>query len=241
MTDAKAITQTLFSPVSGRGANLIPTNPTSPHLLVRFGQRTFDTEGTESLGRYFSRAITWPGGSGSGVTIGRGYDMGHRSQLQVVRELGLAGVSRQDAETLALGAGLRGSAAAAFIRNNQDGAPILSLEAQQRLFEEVTTPETIHDIKRIFAKSDTVATYGVVDWETLPSAAQELVFDLRYRGDYTPTTRKRLQPILASQGWHKLPDLMNDTAYWSALGVPRERIAARASIAADLQTTPPSV
>ena len=241
MADIRAIAQTGLAPVLGRGTDLIPSNPSSPHLRVRFGQRTFDAEGTESLGRYFSRSITWPGGSRSGVTIGRGYDMGLRSQLQVVRELGLAGVSRRDAEILALGAGLRGEAAAVFIRNNHDSAPILSLEAQQQLFETVTTPETINDIKRIFAKKDTVAAYGVVDWETLPSAAQELVFDLRYRGDYTPTTRQRLQLILASQEWHKLPELMNDTAYWSALGVPRERIAARATIAAELQTSSLSV
>ncbi len=234
MADIRAIAQARLQHAVGAAGDPILTNPNSPHLQVRFGQRTFDAEGSESLGRYFSRSITWPGGSGSGVTIGRGYDMGLRAQHQVARELGLAGVGRQDAEILSRGGGLRGNAAAVFIRNNRDIAPILSLEAQRRLFEQVTTPETINDIKRIFAKSDTVATYGAVDWDTLPSAAQEIVFDLRYRGDYTPSTRKRIQPILASQEWHKLPELMNDTGYWSGLGVPRERIAERASIAAEL-------
>jgi hypothetical protein len=151
-----------------------------------------------------------------------------------MRELGLVGMLRQDAEYLSQGAGLRGNAAAQFIRKNINSAPILTLEAQRRLFEEITTPETINDIKRIFAKSDTVAAYGTVDWESLPRSAQEVVFDLRYRGDYTPTTRRRLQPILANQEWHKLPELMNDTAYWSGIGVPRERIAARARMAEDL-------
>lgn len=236
MVDVRAIAQTRLQNPFGSAGNPILTNPRSPHLQVRFGQKTFDAEGCESLGRYFSRSITWPGGSGSGVTIGRGYDMGVRGQHQVARELALVGVSRQDAEILSQGAGLRGNAAAVFIRNNQESFPILSLEAQRRLFEEVTTPETVNDIKRIFAKSDTVATYGAVSWDTMPSAAQEIVFDLRYRGDYTPTTRKRIQPILASQEWHKLPELMNDTVYWNGLGVPRERIAKRASIVAELQT-----
>jgi hypothetical protein len=165
--------------------------------------------------------------------------MGLRTRQQVIRELGFAGVSRQDAEYLSQGARLRGNAAALFIRNHINGAPVLTLEAQRRLFEDITTPETIKDIKRIFAKSDTVATYGVVDWDSLPSTAQELVFDLRYRGDYTPTTRRRLQPILSSQEWHKLPELMNDTAYWSGLGVPRERINMRARMAADLRGAEP--
>lgn len=207
-----------------------PADPLSPYLKVGFGQRTFDAEGVETLGPYFSRSITWPGGVTSGVTIGRGYDMGFRSRAQVVRELTLAGVSQHDSNYLSHGAGLRGTAAAVFIKEHFGHAPILTLEAQQRLFDAVTTPETINDIKRIFAKPDTVATYGSVDWEALPQVAQELVFDLRYRGDYTPITRRRIQPILANQEWSKLPDVMNDTAYWSARGVPRERIASRAAM-----------
>jgi hypothetical protein len=230
MTDIRANHITRHQHGLGAASLVIPIDPLSPYLKVGFGQRTFDAEGVEALGQYFSRSITWPGGASSGVTIGRGYDMGFRSRAQIVRELTLSGVSQQDSNYLSQGAGLRGAAAAQFIRSNLGNAPILTLEAQQRLFDAVTTPEAINDIKRIFAKADTVAAYGPVDWDTLPTAAQELVFDLRYRGDYTPTTRRRIQPILANQEWSKLPELMNDTAYWSGLGVPHERIAARASI-----------
>jgi len=234
MTDTKSIFGML---ATGRLSQLqepVSRDPGSRFLQVRFGQATFNAEGTESPGRYFSRTISWPGGAMSGVTIGRGYDMGQRSQTQVVRELLLAGVSQPEALILSQAAGLRGSHAESYVSRNVSFSPVLSLEAQHRLFEEVTTDETIRDIKRIFAKPDTVAAYGAVDWDTLPLSAQELVFDLRYRGDYTPATRQRLQPILANQEWHKLPELMNDSTYWSRLGVPQARIQERAAIVSGL-------
>ena len=56
---------------------------------------------------------------------------------------------------------------------------------QKALFEGVTTAETVADIQRIFSKPDVVQMYGAASWDSLPRAAQEIVFDLRYRGDYT--------------------------------------------------------
>ena len=45
---------------------------------------TFDAEGNDdSNSIYFSRVIHWPGGI-SGVTIGRGYDFGHRGSADLI-------------------------------------------------------------------------------------------------------------------------------------------------------------
>jgi hypothetical protein len=209
-------------------------NPRSPLLRVGFGQATFDAEGTELPGRFFSRRASWPGTAASGVTIGRGYDLGSRTQLQVVRELTMAGVARPEALFLSAGAGLRGEHADRFIANRSDRLPILSLESQQLLFESITTPETIADIKRIFSKPDTVAAYGSVRWDALPQAIQELVFDLRYRGDYTPLVRQTLQPLLAQRDWDGIKTLMSNREYWSARGVPAARIQARERIVSSL-------
>jgi hypothetical protein len=220
--------RTHYFPWSSRPVEI---NPRSPLLRVSFGQATFDTEGTEMPGRFFSRRASWPGTANSGVTLGRGYDLGSRTQLQVLRELTLAGVPRADARMMAAGAGLRGSAADLFIKNRDDRLPIISLEAQQRLFESITTPETIADIKRIFAKHDVVNTYGEVAWDFLPPTVQEIVFDLRYRGDYTPSVRRSLQPILVKQDWKSLQLLMSDREFWGARGVPPTRILAREQMA----------
>jgi hypothetical protein len=206
----------------------------SSALKVAFGQKTFDAEGLEDRGRYFSRRISYPGGDNSGVTVGRGYDMGLRSRGQIIRELTLAGMSQGDAEIFSKGAGLRGDKARVFVNQNSDFTPEMSLEVQKSLFENVTTPEMVNDIKRIFDKPDTVKAYGRPSWDSLTTAAQELVFDLRYRGDYTPTTRQRIQKLLVTQDYEGLRNVMNDTAYWRALKVPEGRIAERQKMAAEL-------
>jgi hypothetical protein len=211
--------------------------PASDHLRVRFGQRTFDSEGVETPGRFFSRRATFPGGNNSGVTIGRGYDMGHRAPSQIVRELLRAGIPQADAKIFSGAAGLRGSAAERFVRLNKDALPLVSIESQKTLFEEVVTPEIISDIQRIFDKPDTVKAYGRPVWDDLSPVAQELIFDLRFRGDYTPTTRKRIQRLLVEQDYSGLKEVINDTSYWARLGVPRERIRERQSLASNLPQT----
>lgn len=207
-------------------APLATIHPNHPDLTVSFGQSTFDAEGMEAQGPYFSRVIHWPGGT-SGVTIGRGYDMGQRTRLQVLSELRHAGVNEQDALFLAGAAGVRGERAQRFVHAFVGESPVLSLPSQRRLFEVVTTPEVLFDIKRILAKPDLQKRYGAVSWNELTPMAQEVVFDLRYRGDYTPQTRERLQPILVARDDEKLIELLGDTTYWKALNVPESRIEAR--------------
>lgn len=204
-------------------------HPTHPDLTVSFGQATFDSEGLEARGAYFSRVIHWPGGS-SGVTIGRGYDMGQRTRLQVISELRHAGVQEDDALFLAAAAGLRGEVARRYVRSHLAESPVLSLPAQRRLFEMITAPETVADIKRLLAKPDLQARYGRVSWEELTPMAREVLFDLRYRGDYTPETRIRIQPLVVSGDDAGLSRVLVDRAYWTARGVPAERINARSSI-----------
>ncbi|MFP2488055.1 lysozyme family protein [Enterobacter ludwigii] len=54
-------------------------------LKVDKGQVTFDAEGNDITGnRYFSRRIHWPGNDLSGVTLGRGYDMGGEVKIRCI-------------------------------------------------------------------------------------------------------------------------------------------------------------
>lgn len=210
-----------------RGGSCVDVTP--PQLTVRFGQRTFDAEGTEQPGRYFSREIHWPGGS-SGVTIGRGYDMGQRTRLQVQRELSYAGMNAASAEALSMAAGYRGAAAERFVSEYRGYLPGISLDVQQALFEEITTPEIIADVKRILSKVDVVNEYGRANWDDLSAPVQELLFDLRYRGDYRADTRKDLQPLIVAQDYRGLITLVSDIAYWKGNGVPEHRAKARIAI-----------
>jgi hypothetical protein len=156
--------------------------------------------------------------------------MGQRTRLQVVSELRNAGMSLKDATFFGDAAGLRGDRAARFVKSRMVESPVLSISEQRKLFEGVTTPETIADIRRILSKPDVQATYGSVSWENLTPYAQEVLFDLRYRGDYTPTTRRVLQPLVVSGNDEGLRAVMSDTGYWAKLGVPADRVRARANI-----------
>jgi hypothetical protein len=153
--------------------------------------------------------------------------MGQRTRLQVISELRYAGVSEGDALFLAGAAGLRGERARSYVEAFAGDSPVLSLPSQRRLFEMVTTPEVIFDIMRVLAKPDLQNTYGAVSWSQLTPMAQEVVFDLRYRGDYTTEARKRLQPILVSRDDNELLGLLSDRAYWRSLNVPDGRSEAR--------------
>lgn len=194
---------------------------------IRFGAHTFRAEVGPSHKPLLSRTIHWPGGGASGVTLGPGYDMGLRSAAQVVQELMQVGVPRAAAETLAKGAGLRGIAAQRYVALYRHSSPQISEQIERQLFTEVTTPEVVRDVKRILAKPDTVAAYGAIRWDALPQTVQELLFDLRYRGDYTPTTRRLLHPLIAAGDTAGLRAAVEDRAFWRARGVPEGRISAR--------------
>lgn len=90
-------------------------------LKVDKGQVTFDAEGNDITGnRYFSRRIHWPGNDLSGVTLGRGYDMGGRSKDSVYSDMIASGIDSDKANEISMGAGLKGSAAMNFVLSNRE-------------------------------------------------------------------------------------------------------------------------
>lgn len=205
-------------------------SPSSPSLIVPFGQLTFNAEGQENTSRYFSRQAHWPGGV-SGVTIGRGYDLGQRTRQSVVSDLTRAGLDRTDALTLSRGSGLVGLKAQDFLKNNKQTLPTISLEQQQTLFSDVLVPQYVNDVKRILNKPDVIDAYGKITWEDLPTRMQELLFDLRYRGDYSPVVRSQLHPFLAAEDYQGAYQFLADKDFWSKRGVPKDRIERRADFA----------
>lgn len=93
-------------------------------LSVGEGQITFDAEGVDYVTAvepfrqlrypYFSRILHWPGDSHSGVTLGRGYDMGRRSAGEIFSTLRRAGLEENKATICSKAAHLRGKAAGAL-------------------------------------------------------------------------------------------------------------------------------
>jgi LysM repeat protein len=198
---------------------------TGGNFQVPRGQVTFDAEGMEG-GPFHSRRLHVPGPT-SGATIGRGYDMGQRSQDEIVSDLTAAGLGEEDAKSLARLRGFTGHAAESEIaRLGLDDFEINP--RQQKLLFLIAYDELAGDVKRICRKHDVEVKYGVTDWQALHPRIRDIVVDLRYRGDYTGATRERVQPCVVANDLARLRTLMANRRYWvQQRGVPNDRFRRR--------------
>ncbi|WP_348729989.1 SH3 domain-containing protein [Rheinheimera texasensis] len=193
---------------------------------VAAGQLTFDAEGMEQRGRYFSRNPHVPTDS-SGVTLGRGYDMRDKTPAMIQADLLACGLDTTAATLFAKAAGLSGAAGKSFITQNNLSNFEIS-PGQQKLLFALTYQQMVSDVLRICQKPDLVKRYGVTDWAALPAKVRDLVVDLRYRGDYTPSSRERLQPLLVANNSGGIRQLMADETYWCGPEkVPQDRFRRR--------------
>src|SRR3954451_14400777 len=74
----------------------------------------------------------WPGGS-SGVTLGPGYDLGHRTAAQIVADLTKIGVSAEVAQILSQSAGKTGQDAKAFVQANANAVNLTQSQEEALL------------------------------------------------------------------------------------------------------------
>lgn len=194
-------------------------------MAITQGQLTYDAEGNEG-GPYHSRVLHVPSGS-SGLTIGRGYDMKEKSASQIETDLVNAGVEADVAALISTASGLSGDGAKAFIDDNDLAEFEISMAAQESLFEVIYAAIT-KDVRRICDKADCVAAYGAVDWDGLDEKIKDVMIDLRYRGDYTPASRKRIQKLVSRNDLEAFTeDLVNRDA-WNQ--VPQDRFDRRAAL-----------
>lgn len=210
-----------------------PSGPAGPQagsaddpFVVPRGQLTFDAEGSETRGRYFSRVPHVPG-PWSGVTIGRGYDMKSKSKTKIKRDLAAAGVDSNIAEKFAPASGLMGDQAKDFIRVNNLKKIEISPQQQKKLF--ISTYDDLEkDVIRICNKPDVVKRYGVYNWKNLNPVIRDVVVDLRYRGDYTGKTRRKIQKPVADNDLAAFTTAMLERKYWlEDIGVPKNRFKRR--------------
>ena len=186
------------------------------------GGLTFDSEGQEG-GPFHSRHLHVPS-PGSGLTIGRGYDMKLRSKSEIRDDLAEAGVDLAMAALISQAAGLKGEQAQEFIEENDLEDFEITLEQQLKLFEiEYARKET--DTRRLATKADVTRAYGATDWDALHPTIKDVLIDLRFRGDYTPTTRRFLQVCVASNDLEAVAREIGNQANWP--GVPEDRFERR--------------
>ncbi|QWT41095.1 pesticin C-terminus-like muramidase [Dickeya dadantii] len=149
------------------------------------GKVTYDAEGSEERGQYFSRQIHYPESNDpsvaakTGVTIGRGYDMGERTQAQVYNDLIAAGIPTSRASRISAAAGKKGINAKRFVNSNQDIGEITT-EQQINLFNNIYP--AYESRAQLRYKEKTKGMSNVTKWEDLNPAIRDILVDIVYQG-----------------------------------------------------------
>lgn len=189
-----------------------------------YGEVTWNSEGAEG-GRFHSRRLVVPS-STSGLTIGRGNDMKEKSQAKIMADMTAAGISSKQIEVLKNAAGLSGPTAEWFIIENDLLDLQITPEQQKALFK-LSYEEESDQVKRICKKNDVVEIYGETDWEKLNPAIKDITIDLKFRDDYTGTTRKFIQKCISDNDLSEFTKKRKEKSNWSS--VPQDRFDRRVS------------
>lgn len=161
------------------------------------GKLTYNAEGNDiPSSMYYSRVIHWPGNDLSGVTLGRGYDMGDRSEADVYRDMVASGIPNGQAGKISKGAGLKGNAARDFVLSNKNDIGEITLEQQESLFALIYPKYVERAISNYNKWTNGVS--GAKPWVELMPPIQEVLVDFVYQG-FT----KGPKPMLAGSNNNK--------------------------------------
>lgn len=153
--------------------------PPKPQILR--GQVTYNAEGNDNpKSPFYSRVLHWPGNPVSGVTIGRGYDMGSKTQAQIVADLTSAGIERTTARKYAAGAGLKGPSANVFVNRNRHLLPPISIDQQIKLFN-VIYPRYEANAAKFYTDGVSKLRLSAPDWNRLDPKIREIVIDMTFQ------------------------------------------------------------
>lgn len=148
---------------------------------IRAGKLTFEAEGNNIPGSiFFSRVIHWPGNELSGVTLGRGYDMGSRSEPEIYGHMIEAGIDPEQATKIARAHGLKGNSAHQFVIVNKSEVGEISSAQEIALFN-LIYPEYV---KRALQNYNnwTAGEIGRSDWNDLDQVIRDVLVDFVYQG-----------------------------------------------------------
>jgi len=181
---------------------------------------TYKSEGNNNpKSRWYTRKLHQPT-SGSGVTIGRGYDLSQKKQNQIRKELSEAGFPLEKIEILVQASGLSGKNAEEFIKKHSNYE--ISLNEQQNLFS-VIYPSYEKEIGSLLEEV----------WDKLPKMYQEILIDLKYRGDINKKTKHFLFPAIQkiiSGDSSDFDKIILDKTLWQNLGCDSNRIELRRNL-----------
>ncbi len=131
----------------------------------------------------------FPGGK-SGVTIGPGYDMGHRTPEEIYTDLTAAGIDPETARVLMEAAGKTGIEAQQWAMSHHEIH--ISEEQQRYMFYNLLVPEYEHRAQeqlQSFLEKHPEVDPASADWDNLSDKQREMLFDFTYNAglDKFPT------------------------------------------------------
>ncbi|WP_416411689.1 calcium-binding protein [Pantoea sp. App145] len=147
---------------------------------ISIGLLTYMSEGNDNPdSMFFSRKIHHPS-TASGVTIGRGYDMKHRTKQSIIHDLISAGVSPRQAEDISNAAHLSGAKAEGFVEKNRDLIGEISIKQQVSLFN--NTYKLYISRAEARYKAKTAMITGACSWRNLNPIIRDVLIDIVYQG-----------------------------------------------------------
>jgi hypothetical protein len=198
-------------------------------LNVPYGQLTFDVEGNDfedashPSHRYFSRIVHWPGGV-SGVTIGRGYDLGQQPDPKT--DLANAGVREPLLSWLVGAKGKQGQAAKAYLNSASKEIRLHTITRKQQYKLFISVYEVMkQSVLSISGGGVNQKDYGILSWDSVSKKIQDIIIDLRYRGDYHKPSRKFIQKPFVENDLEKIKQEISRKSNWES--VPSERFSER--------------
>jgi len=191
------------------------------------GQKlTYDAEGTDLQCKYPHVPGWWI--YRSGITLWRGYDCRDKKPTKIIADLLKAGIEQSIAYEFAQAAGLKGKVAHDWLLNSGLDEYEMTPKQGIALFQ-ISYSEIEASAKRIYSKQGCRDAYGwIIIWEELNSKIRDVIIDLRFRGDWTPSTRKHLALPIRSNYLPSFAEAMGKKVYWMGLRrVPRDRFHRR--------------
>ncbi|QGX91729.1 hypothetical protein EFZ10_08870 [Tatumella sp. TA1] len=151
----------------------------------KVGLLTFRAEGNNLLNsNFYSRKLHWPGISshcnqyGSGVTLGRGYDMKHRLRNEIISDLISSGIPFEKAKLIAEGSNKSHCSARDFVKENRNKIEDITEIQQLRLFE-LTYKGYLSDSIRFYNR---YKKHDSISWGNLHPILKDVFVDMKYQG-----------------------------------------------------------
>lgn len=196
-------------------------------MILTPGQElTYWAEGTNEQCKYPHVPAWWK--YNSGVTLNHGYDCRDKKPDKIMADLLRARVSQPIAYQFAQASGLKGRKAHKWLLEKGLDEFEMGPVQQMNLFS-ISYNEIEADAKRIYSKPGCRKAYGwILTWDNLIQPVRDIIIDLRFRGDWTPSTRRWLAAAVRSNNLRIFTEAISSWQYWRLRRrVPEDRFRRR--------------